>query len=63
MSIRAINDDDLGVVVVVERIQRARKQYRCNACVEPIVKGEYYRYVWSVVEGDGHTQRLHQGCV
>ena len=62
MSIRAVTDDELGTIVVVERTQRARKHYRCDGCSVGIYKGDLYRYVWSTLEGSGLTQRFHPEC-
>jgi hypothetical protein len=59
------HDEEVGTVLVVQRYQRARVAYQCDACITggPIVKGEVYRYVWSMLEGDSLVQRFHAGCV
>lgn len=62
MTIRAVHDDELGVIVVVERYQHARHAYSCDGCLGAINKGEPYRYVWSTLEGSGYTQRFHPEC-
>jgi hypothetical protein len=57
------HDEEIGTVLVVQRLQRARHEYQCDACLErPIAKGEVYRYVWSMLEGDSLVQRFHGGC-
>jgi hypothetical protein len=59
------HDEEVGTVLVVERYQRARRAYQCDGCHlgGPIDKGEVYRYVWQMLEGDSTTRRFHQGCV
>jgi len=60
-SITVHHDEDLGVILVVRRTQRARHEYTCCECGKPIAKGEVYRYEWNVCDGDGVTQRSHLG--
>jgi len=64
MSVLQVHhDEEVGTVLVVQRHQRARTEYRCSQCWHPIVKGEVYRYEWQMLEGDSITLRFHEGCI
>ena len=55
--------DDLNFpTLVTEKIQRARKQYACTECREPIPPGERYEYVKGRWEGEWSTFRTCLGC-
>lgn len=45
-----------------ETTPRARKPYRCCECGGTIAKGEQYRNVFSVYEGDAMTSRTCLAC-
>jgi hypothetical protein len=48
--------------VYSERMQRARKPYRCGECGRGIAIGETYRYAFSVYEGHADTYRTCGHC-
>jgi hypothetical protein len=52
-------DEEVGMVLVVRRTQRARHEYECAECEGAIYVGEMYVYEWQVLDGDGVTIRRH----
>jgi hypothetical protein len=61
-ELRVHHDEEVGTVLVVTRLQRARKEYQCDDCSGPIAQGEVYRYRWSICDGSGLTERYHGLC-
>lgn len=62
---RTVSDPEVGLVLVVERTQRARQDYTCDDCGQIIPQGDTYRYRWSVIRdepGSGVAERFHGLC-
>src|SRR5271154_24336 len=55
-------DDGDAPSVWSERLQKARKPYRCVCCHAPIAVGEQYLYHFSVSDGLAWTERMCKAC-
>lgn len=48
--------------IIADEVYTARKQHRCDHCLQPIVPGDVYRRVRGVWEGDPGVFRSHFDC-
>ena len=53
----------MSVYCTPETRQKARKPHRCNWCGEAIEIGTEYARWYSIVDGDGATNRAHVKCL
>ena len=50
------------VIVLKDKLIRARKKHTCMTCDGPIIKNEEHRYIVLIVDGDFEVDRSHFGA-